>query len=45
VAPPATPLETLIARWGGEPHRDFQVGVPSGDEWTTVQVESWMTRC
>lgn len=44
VAAPATPLETLMARWGGEPHRDFQLGVPSGDEWTTVQVESWMTR-
>jgi len=42
--PPTSALEELMARWGAEPHRDFQLGIASGDEWTTVQVESWMTR-
>jgi hypothetical protein len=42
--PPASPLEELMRLWGGGALRDDGCGLPSGDEWTTAAVESWMTR-
>jgi len=39
-----SPLEEMKRRWGCEANRDWERASAGGDEWTTVQVESWMTR-
>jgi len=41
---PRDPLEALFVRWVSDPLRGADDGVPVADEWTTVQIETFITR-